>query len=48
MNYVPEKELGIIGGGGFYDIAGLTNKRWERSLRAVWRAISELLFIELD
>ncbi|MGB4924041.1 MAG: 5'-methylthioadenosine phosphorylase, partial [Candidatus Nitrotoga sp.] len=47
MNYVPER-IGIIGGSGIYDIAGLTNKRWEKVTSPFGEPSSELLFGELD
>jgi 5'-methylthioadenosine phosphorylase len=47
MNYVPER-IGIIGGSGIYDIAGLTNKRWEKVASPFGEPSSELLFGELD
>ena len=47
MTYVPER-IGIIGGSGIYDIAGLTNKRWEKVASPFGEPSSELLFGELD
>ncbi len=44
---VPER-IGIIGGSGIYDIAGLTNKRWEKVTSPFGEPSSELLFGELD
>ncbi|MEQ1741769.1 MAG: S-methyl-5'-thioadenosine phosphorylase [Candidatus Nitrotoga sp.] len=46
MIHVPEK-IGIIGGSGIYDIAGLTNKRWEKVTSPFGEPSSELLFGEL-
>lgn len=47
MIHVPER-IGIIGGSGIYDIAGLTNKRWEKITSPFGEPSSELLFGELD
>ena len=47
MIHVPER-IGIIGGSGIYDIAGLTNKRWEKVASPFGEPSSELLFGELD
>ncbi|RFC38057.1 MAG: methylthioadenosine phosphorylase [Candidatus Nitrotoga sp. LAW] len=47
MTHVPER-IGIIGGSGIYDIAGLTNKRWEKVISPFGEPSSELLFGELD
>ena len=47
MIHVPER-IGIIGGSGIYDIAGLTNKRWEKVTSPFGEPSSELLFGELD
>jgi 5'-methylthioadenosine phosphorylase len=47
MTHVPER-IGIIGGSGIYDIAGLTNKRWEKIASPFGEPSSELLFGELD
>ncbi|MDP3498445.1 MAG: S-methyl-5'-thioadenosine phosphorylase [Candidatus Nitrotoga sp.] len=44
---LPER-IGIIGGSGIYDIAGLTNKRWEKVTSPFGEPSSELLFGELD
>ena len=47
MIHVPER-IGIIGGSGIYDIAGLINKRWEKVASPFGEPSSELLFGELD
>ena len=47
MIHVPER-IGIIGGSGIYDIAGLTNKRWEKVASPFGEPSSELLFGDLD
>ena len=47
MIHVPER-IGIIGGSGIYDIAGLINKRWEKVNSPFGEPSSELLFGELD
>ena len=40
--------LGILGGSGVYDIAGIKNPHWEKD-RAPWGEPSdEILFAELD
>jgi 5'-methylthioadenosine phosphorylase len=40
--------IGIIGGSGLYEIAGLTNTRWERVLSPFGYTSDEFLFGELD
>jgi len=40
--------IGIIGGSGVYDIAGLVNKRWEKVESSFGAASDELLFGELN
>ena len=47
MGYVPER-IGIVGGSGIYDIAGLTNKHWEKVASPFGEPSSELLFGELN
>lgn len=43
-----QASIGIIGGSGVYDIAGLENKRWETVESPFGAASDELLFGELD
>ena len=43
-----EKRIGIIGGSGVYDIAGLGNTRWEKLVSPFGEPSDELLFGELD
>lgn len=43
-----QASLGIIGGSGVYDIAGLENKRWQRIESPFGEPSDELLFGELD
>ncbi|WP_035383589.1 S-methyl-5'-thioadenosine phosphorylase [Ferriphaselus sp. R-1] len=42
------KRIGIIGGSGVYDIAGLSNTRWEQVASPFGEPSDELLFGELD
>src|ERR1019366_1696715 len=43
-----QASIGIIGGSGVYDIAGLENKRWEKVESPFGEASDELLFGELN
>jgi len=43
-----QASIGIIGGSGVYDIAGLENKRWEKVESPFGAASDELLFGELN
>jgi 5'-methylthioadenosine phosphorylase len=43
-----QASIGIIGGSGVYDIAGLENKRWEKVESPFGAPSDELLFGELD
>jgi 5'-methylthioadenosine phosphorylase len=43
-----QASIGIIGGSGVYDIAGLENKRWEKVESPFGEPSDELLFGELD
>ena len=43
-----QASIGIIGGSGVYDIAGLENKRWEKVESSFGEPSDELLFGELN
>src|ERR1700687_5083792 len=43
-----QASIGIIGGSGVYDIAGLENKRWEKVESPFGEPSDELLFGELN
>jgi 5'-methylthioadenosine phosphorylase len=45
---MAQASIGIIGGSGVYDIAGLENKRWEKVESPFGEASDELLFGELN
>ncbi len=45
---MAQATIGIIGGSGVYDIAGLENKRWEKVESAFGAPSDELLFGELN
>ncbi|MBI3221710.1 MAG: S-methyl-5'-thioadenosine phosphorylase [Nitrosomonadales bacterium] len=45
---MAQASIGIIGGSGVYDIAGLENKRWEKVESAFGAPSDELLFGELS
>ena len=45
---MAQASIGIIGGSGVYDIAGLANKHWERVESTFGEPSDELLFGELN
>ncbi len=45
---MAQASIGIIGGSGVYDIAGLENKRWEKVRSSFGEPSDELLFGELN
>jgi len=45
---MAQASIGIIGGSGVYDIAGLENKRWEKVASSFGEPSDELLFGELN
>jgi len=45
---MAQASIGIIGGSGVYDIAGLQNKRWEKMESSFGEPSDELLFGELN